>query len=318
MSAAATKIDWRRNLPRLLAATALIGILFASANLRSFVLDALAQVNLLSVLVTLPLQAAAIMICAVAFVVLKPGIGYWPCLGSRLLRDASNNLPIAPPGVGEALGVRVLTLAGGQTRTVISATALDKLAEGAAQIPFILLAIVVLWSQWRVPAWLSDGPVLTGIAAAIGCIVVASALWWRFGSRWQLTAKLAEEWNKLIAEARGQRQGLPLSIAIHFVAWLASGVQIWMAAWALGYDLSLYEAIAVESAAYAGRALFFFVPAGLVSQEAGLVAAGLVVGLTAPQALALGLVLRLRDLVFGLPLIAWPMVELRHARQTTK
>ncbi len=71
----------------------------------------------------------------------------------------------------------------------------------------------------------------------------------------------------------------------------------------------------MESAAYAGRVILFFGPAGLGSQEAGLVAAGLVFGLSPAQSLALGIVLRLRDVVFGLPLIAWPLAEFRRARK---
>ena len=104
---------------------------------------------------------------------------------------------------------------------------------------------------------------------------------------------------------------MPLSTWLHFLAWIMGGVQVWMASHALGTGLSLYEAIAVESAAYAGRAILFFVPAGLVTQEAGLIAAGLVFGMSPAQSLALALVLRLRDVVFGLPLIAWPLFELR-------
>jgi hypothetical protein len=37
-------------------------------------------------------------------------------------------------------------------------------------------------------------------------------------------------------------------------------------------------------------------------------------GVAAPQALALSLVLRLRDVVFGLALLAWPWLEFRARR----
>ncbi len=61
--------------------------------------------------------------------------------------------------------------------------------------------------------------------------------------------------------------------------------------------------------------LLFFIPAGLVTQEVGLVAAGLIFGLAPAESLALGLVLRLRDVVLGAPLLAWPLYEYRHARK---
>ncbi len=127
--------------------------------------------------------------------------------------------------------------------------------------------------------------------------------------------RLRQEWHKLAAEARQQKSGLPLSILLHFLAWVMGGLQIWMAAQALGIELTLFEAVVLESAAYAGRAIFFFIPAGLVTQEAGLVAAGLAFGLTPAQSLTLGLVLRLRDVLTGAALLLWPLMEWRGIRQ---
>ena len=240
-------------------------------------------------------------------------MGYLACLASRVLRDASGNLPVSPPGFSAVIGARALVLSGGETRAAISASVLDKFAEVASQLPFILLAIAVLWREWpealKLP--LDTAAIAFGV---VGAILLGAALWRRFGGRSQLEARLAAEWRKLVEVARQQGSGLPLSLLLHGAAWLMGGVQIWMAAWTLGYDLSLFEAIAVESAAYAGRAVFFFIPAGLVSQEAGLLAAGLVFGLTAPQALALGLVLRLRDLLMAGGLLLWPLLEWRRRR----
>ena len=287
-----------------------MGLVLASANLRAMLLAAAAQVTLLSVLATLPAQLAATLLCAAAISALRPGVGFWGCLASRILRDAVGNLPVSVPGFGAAVGARALILSGGETRAAISASALDKVAETLAQIPFILLAIVVLWREWPMAMTLPHGSV--AIATGIALAVIAALLVWRgFGSGSRLAARLREEWRKLLVEGRRQQGGLPLSFVLHVAAWLAGGVQIWMAAWALGYELTLFEAIAVESAAYAGRAIFFFIPAGLVSQEAGLVAAGLVFGLSAEQALALGLVLRLRDLAMAVGLLLWPLLEWR-------
>jgi hypothetical protein len=91
-----------------------------------------------------------------------------------------------------------------------------------------------------------------------------------------------------------------------------SGVQMYLAARVLGFDLSLFGALVVESAATSARVIVFFVPGGLVMQEAGAVLAGAAMGLAAPQALALSLVLRLRDLCFGLALALWPALEYRY------
>ena len=293
----------------LAAAATLLGLVLASDNLRSLLAEAIVQVTPLSVLATLPGQAAAVLICAAALRALRPGVGYLGCLGSRLLRDGGGNLPIFLPGFGEALGARALVLAGGQTRAAISASAIDRVAESAAQVPFILLAAWLLWREWHVPlGWL---PL---VVAGAALVLLAALLWRKFGAGTPLAARIVSEWRKFAEEARRQRSGLPMCLGLHFLAWLAGGVQIWMAARALGYDLTLFEAIALESAAYAGRAIFFFIPAGLVSQEAGLLAAGLVLGLTAPQSLALGLVLRLRDLLMAAALLIWPLLEWRRRK----
>ncbi len=295
----------------LLALVTLAGLLLASAQLRDLLIEAARLVTPLSVLATLPGQAGAALLCAGALWALKPGVGFGSCLVSRLLRDASGNLPVSLPGSSTVIGARALVLAGGETRAAISASALDKIAETVAQFPFIGLAAFVLWREISgmiaVPEW--------GVLAAIGVLLVvagAAALAWRkFGASSRLGARIRDEWRKILSEARRQRSGFPLSLALHFVAWMAGGVQIWMAALALGFALTLYEAIAIESAAYAGRALFFFIPAGLVSQEAGLVAAGLLFGLSPAEALALGFVLRLRDLAMAAALLLWPWLEWR-------
>lgn len=311
MSEAGRGAGWLRAALWLLVCFVLFGLVLASANLRDLLVEAANRVTLLSVLATMPAQAAATLLCAAALWVLRPGVGFFGCLGSRLLRDASGNLPIALPGFSAAMGARALVLAGGQTRAAITASALDKIAEILAQLPFIFLAVFVLWRELRLPDLLPAGSVLPGLAAVAIVGLVAAAAWLRFGAGSRAAARIAGEARQLAAEAGRQRAGLPACLVLHFLAWLGGGVQIWMAAQALGYEMSLYEAIAIESAAYAGRAVFFFIPAGLVAQEASLVAAGLVFGLDVPQMLAIGLVLRLRDAILALPLLLWPLFEYR-------
>jgi uncharacterized membrane protein YbhN (UPF0104 family) len=295
-----------------LAFAVLASLAFASGGLRSLFAEALQRVTLTSVLATVPGQIAATLLCAAALHALRPGVSFRASLASRLLRDAGDNLLVFLPGLGEVIGARSLVLAGGRTRAAISASALDKFAETLAQVPYIALAAWVLWRGWQSTYFFA---LKYWHLAVIGGLIVATVLAVRFLLRSHWIVRLREEWRKLVDEAHQQKAGLPLATALHFLAWIMGGVQMWMAARALGADISLYEAIAIESAAYAGRAILFFVPAGLVTQEAGLLAAALVFGMTAPQALALGLVLRLRDVVFGVPLLAWPLFEWRNARR---
>jgi len=314
LTAKPDKRNWGRAALWVLALATFAGLLLASANLRDLLLEAARLVTPLAVLATLPGQAAAAFLCAGALWALKPGVGFLSCFISRLLRDASGNLPVSLPGSSTVIGARALVLTGGETRAAISASALDKAAETAAQIPFILLAAFILWHQLegyvRLPHW----TVLATLAVGLVALVAGGLTLWRFGRHSRLAKRLREEARHLLAQAKRQRSGLPLCFLLHFIAWCAGGVQIWMAGLALGFDLTLWEAIAIESAAYAGRALFFFIPAGLVSQEAGLVAAGLIFGLAPAEALALGFVLRLRDALMAAALLLWPWLEWRGRR----
>ena len=311
MNGAARSPRRRSQLLWLLVAAVLLGLFLSSGELRHLLADALSRVTPLAVLATLPGQIAATLLCAAALHALRPGVSYRASLAARLLRDAGDNLLFFLPGLGEVIGARALVLAGGKARAAVSASALDKFAETAAQVPYILLAGWLLWRGREAPISLPGVSTAAAIAGVAAGLALLWAGWRRFGARSRLSIRLREEWQKLAAEAHQQKSGLPGSILLHFLAWMLGGLQIWMAAQALGFELTLFEAVALESAAYAGRAIFFFIPAGLVTQEAGLIAAGLVFGLNPAQSLTLGLVLRLRDVVTGAALVLWPLMEWR-------
>jgi uncharacterized membrane protein YbhN (UPF0104 family) len=127
--------------------------------------------------------------------------------------------------------------------------------------------------------------------------------------------RLRAEIHLMRRELARQRTGMPLAIILHFFAWSMAGLQVYIAAHIFGMNLSLYAAFAIESAATAARMILFFVPGGLVMQEAGAVLAGAAMGVAAPQALALSLILRLRELAFGCALLMWPVLEYRARRR---
>jgi hypothetical protein len=227
----------------------------------------------------LPGQIAANLFYAGGLFAMRPGVSFAASFFSRLLRDAGCNLLLVMPGLGEGIGARVLVLLGARGRTAITATALDALAEAVAQLPYIALAFAVL------PAF------------------------------WGMMRRVRVEFALLRREMRRQHGGFPAAIGFHFFGWAMGGVQLWMAARVLGTPLSPFAALAIDSVAYAARGIVFFIPAGVVLQEAGLVGAGLVFGLAPAQALALGLVLRLRDVVLGVSLLAWPVLEARDQKK---
>ena len=212
---------------------------------------------------------------------------------------------------------------------------LDVTAEVLAELPYMAFAGWVLW-RWRhgggqnggvlgARSFTVDAAALWHWGAALALIAVLAVAWLRLGrrlgrrhghlpKRWRETRsgrRFRAEVHLLRRELRRQRIGMPAAIALHIVGWGLSGVQVWIAAWIFGVPLALWQALAIESAATSARVILFFVPGGIGMQEAGAVLAGAALGVPAPAALAFSLVLRLRDVAFGMALLAWPALEWR-------
>ncbi|GAO40244.1 hypothetical protein SCH01S_45_00870 [Sphingomonas changbaiensis NBRC 104936] len=287
-----------------------------SPDVRAIAGGALREITVESVLVTVPVQLASTLICAAALWVLGPGVSYWGSVASRVLRDAGGNLLVIVPGLGELIGARSLVLSGGTARRALVASALDVVAETLAQIPFICLALMVLprlGSHWDI-----DRSTLDWLAIGVGAGLVFAIAIWALSRRSErglaarllsaLAAQVVAAWH----EWRQRHGALPAAILLHLIAWAMGGVQVWLSARALGLPLSLVDAIILESAAYAVRAILFIVPAGVGVQEAGFVVAGSAFGLSPEQSLGLSLVLRARDVLLGVPvLLLWPVAEWR-------
>ena len=307
----------RHLLPLLMVGLAIAAVIVTLPGLRDQLMQSARVVSPMAVLVTLPGQLLAFLLCAGALLALRPGVSFRSSLASRVLRDAGGNLLLFFPALGEVIGARALVLSGGKTRAAITASTLDVIAEGIAQVPYALLAVIVLpqlihWNDGRL-----DSLVMIAIGGALLAILVAWLAIRRFGhTPSRLIDRLRAEWDKLRADWATRRRGMVVAIILHFVAWSIGGVQLWAAARVLGIPLDLFPAIVIESAAYAARAIIFFIPAGLAVQEGALVVACAAFGIGTVPALALALVLRLRDVICGLPLLYWPMLEYRHIART--
>jgi len=299
----------------------LLGAVAANGGLRRMLVEAVHTMDPRAVLAVLPVQLLAIVLCTAAQQALNVGIPFGASFIARLTRDAAHNLLIFPPGLGEVVGARVVVLLGGRGRAAVALRVLDVAAEVIAELPYMGLAGWVIWRWWHQGGDLGQAPA-GGVSwgwAALALPVGAYAAWrlWRRSghhARWMRSRHgrlVRAEIHLMRRELIRQRAGMPLAILCHFLAWGLSGVQVWIAAQIFGLHLSLFGALAVESAATSARVILFFIPGGLVMQEAGAVLAGAAMGVAAPQALALSLVLRLRDVCFGSALLLWPALEYR-------
>src|SRR5262249_54521287 len=108
----------------------------------------------------------------------------------------------------------------------------------------------------------------------------------------------------------GRRAAILESAAWTMATWLSMAVETWIALWALGLAASYSHAYILESVAQGIRSVFFLVPGALGFQEGGYLMVGRLLGIGAADALALSLIHRAREIVWGIPgLLAWQWVE---------
>src|SRR5580704_15800648 len=79
----------------------------------------------------------------------------------------------------------------------------------------------------------------------------------------------------------------------------------WLAPRWLQHPVGFGTALALESLTQAIRHFIFVVPAGLGVQEAGLVGFGYLLGLGNDASIALSLAKRMREILFGVPALAY-------------
>lgn len=103
-----------------------------------------------------------------------------------------------------------------------------------------------------------------------------------------------------------------LCVLFHWLGWTAGVLEVWAGLWFLGHPVSFLDALMLESLIQAVRGAAFFMPGALGLQEGGLILLGAIIGIGPEVALALSLIKRIRELMWGLPgLLVWQFDGLR-------
>jgi putative membrane protein len=127
----------------------------------------------------------------------------------------------------------------------------------------------------------------------------------RVGDRARLTAG-ADALDAAVRALHRDRRAIACSVGWHLASWVVGSLETWLALRFLGHPMPVATALMVESLAQVVRSSAFAVPAALGVQEGGYLLLGGAIGLDNHTALALSLVRRGRDLVFGVPgLCSW-------------
>jgi putative membrane protein len=264
-----------------------------------------------------------IAINGAAWHVLTPDVPLrrWPIfIWARLVRTAAAEvLPLSQLG-GPAAGIRLAILHGVPTAVAAAAVIVDVALEFLTQLAYAVIGLVLLAIA---------RPRTELLLPAAGWLVVAAGLCVAFLSVQGRGSRLLERFEPLIArhfskELPGKIESVTAALArihadrgrllaaalLHFIEWLATGAEAWLALHLMNIPISFAAATGLEGLLYAVRSVAFMVPLAAGVQEGGYLLVGAAFGLAPDQALALSLLKRGRDLALGVPpLLGWQALE---------
>ncbi|WP_061170801.1 lysylphosphatidylglycerol synthase domain-containing protein [Caballeronia hypogeia] len=243
------------------------------------------------------------------------------------VREAvSRLLPVASIG-GEVVGVRLARWRVRDETVVMASVIVEVLVTIAVQYAFSALGILLALGSKRGAGIES---IALGLVLSLPLPVLAFALL-RRGGWFQAIARFAGrvfgETHPLTRGIDGPRLDAALdallrqpSTQLRAFAWQLSGyllgaLEVWWALALLGHPVSIGDAIAIEALTQAVRHAAFMVPAGLVVQEAAVMLFATMCGVGMDAAIALPLIKRMRETVFGcIALATWQIAEIARRR----
>ncbi len=243
------------------------------------------------------------------------------CVLIRFLREGANALlPITQVG-GDVIGARALTLRGAPASLSAASVIVDVLVQAVTQSVFAVIGLATLAAignagdlgrtiaiviALAVPAlcgfYLVQRSVGRGLIRALLTRLVGEREWLSFGAIDALYSRL----NSIYAN----RIGLFASASIHLTFWLFGALEVWVMLVAMGLPGGYPEALVIESLTQAIRGAAFAIPGALGAQEGGIMTICAIFGVPADVAIAMSLIKRVPDVVFGVPsLLGWQMLE---------
>lgn len=287
--------DWPRLWPLLVGVGPGI-VLLCAWHLLPMLLDTLAWRVLLPAQPPLPLRRLLVM---------------------RWLGESVNTLLPALQVGGDLLRARLSALAGVAGGAAAAAIVLDLTLSVATLGLFLVAGLLLALERLDGLPLLGPAVVLigTGTAALAGFVVLQRTgglarllrgLAGRLASpAWSSLAGTADTFDASLARLYHDRRALLRSSSLALAAWVLGAGEIWLALTLLGYQPSLLDALLLECLVQAVRNAAFMVPGALGVQEGALLLAAPAFGLPAEAGFALALLRRLRELLLGLPGLAW-------------
>ena len=243
---------------------------------------------------------------------------------ARWIGESVNNLlPVARVG-GDVLRAWLAHRQAGLPGSTASASVVaDLTVTVVTQVVFTFFGLALLLSRGADGVLLQSAAIGAGVLflMLLGLVTVQWAGFMGALRRLVQTPVLRLRWVRVVSDAQNvgaelreiyRRSGsLAASAFWHLAGWVAGTLEVWLGLWLLGHPVTLVDALILESLIQAVRSAAFFVPGALGVQEGGLILLGGFIGLPPETALALSLLKRIRELLFGVPgLLVWQVSEL--------
>jgi putative membrane protein len=283
----------------------------------------------------------ALVVVARAIAVAAAGIGWWLLLaptprgpyvfvGLRFIREAINAMiPVAVVG-GDLISARLLAQFGMATSLAIASVLVDIFVQVACLLIFVLTGMGIVLEiagahRLSTVPFIMLGlaiPAVAGFFIALNFgasdAVVGRLLDLGKKRQWSLFAHVVDL-GECLQDIWRNRRGLLGSLIVHLGGVFFGATEVWIVLACMGHPVTPAEAIAIESLGQGIRGAAFIVPAGLGVQDGAIVAVSAIFGIPAEVALAMALIKRVPDLVFGIPgLLGWQALEGRHLLSATK
>lgn len=235
----------------------------------------------------------------------------------RWYRESANALLPAGALVGQAAVARLLARRGVRGDIAGATATVDLTIEAVSQFAFTLAGFALLLAGGAGGNIAGVAISGIGLAALMVVLMVGAQRHLPLRGLERLLTWLSRRWPRLepawigsfqaaVLRLHADRRAMGTAMAWHLFAWALGAVEIMGVLALLGHDVSLADALIIESVAQALRNAGFMLPGALGVQEGAIIAAAALVGVPAGPALTTALVRRAREVLFGLPgLIAW-------------
>ena len=236
-------------------------------------------------------------------------------------RAVNTLLPVASIG-GEVVKARMLMLWGIDATHAAASAVVDKTVQVVTVIVWgvigvSLLAVMALDSELVISSMIGISILAAGIAGFFAA--QKSGI---FGFLARSAHKVtksdmvggwvdkAEAVDSTVCEVYGRIGSLVAATTWRMIALILQSGEVWLAAYLLGFPISIIEAVMLKSLSSTLSDAAFVVPNSYGVQEGAFVVLGSLIGIPAAMALAISLAIRIRELIIDVPgLVFWQHAE---------